>query len=169
MRPLYVPSSSDHDVEAMLRRIGRRVLDDIWISRRVRVFTGAVGATLAGAAVFGWADVSDRSVTATPGIAICAVALTFFTMTTALSSIALLRCRFRWCTAAAYGGGLGMVVGFGVVWWHQTTPNAQCPGPCAWMVVGALCSVALTVTWLRVILTPIERSQPDIRLATSGL
>jgi hypothetical protein len=37
------------------------------------------------------------------------------------------------------------------------------------MVVGALCSVALTVTWLRVILTPIERSQPDIRLAsTSG-
>lgn len=168
MRPLYVPSNSDHDLEAMFRRIGRHVLDDIWISRRVRVFTGAVCATLAGAAVFGWADVSDRSVTAAPGIAICAVALTFFKMTTILSSIALLRCRFRWCTAAAYGGGLGMVVGVGVVWWHQTTPNTQCRGPCAWMMVGALCSLALTVTWLRVILTPIERSQPDIRLASTG-
>lgn len=168
MRPLKVSSSSDHDVEAMLRRIGRRVLDDVCISRRVRVFTGTVVAVLAGAAVFGWADVGDRSATETPGIAICAVALTFFTMTTALSSIALLRCRFRWCTAAAYGGGLGTVVGLGVVWWHQTTPNTQCPGPCAWMVVGVLCSAALTLTWLRVILTPLERSQPDIRVASAA-
>jgi hypothetical protein len=168
MRPLKVPNTSDHDIEAMLRRIGRRVLDDVWISGQVRVFAWAVVGVLAGASVFGWADVGDRSATATPGIAICAVALTFFTITTVASSITLLRSRFRWCTAAAYGGGLGTVAGLGLVWWHQTTPSTQCPGPCVWMVVGALCSAALTVTWLRVILTPIEWSQPDIRLARTA-
>jgi hypothetical protein len=134
MRPLYVPSNSDHDVEAMLRRIGRRVLDDIWISRRLRVFTGAVSAALAGAAVFGWADVRDRSVTATPGIAICAVALTFFSITTAL-------CRLRCCAAAFAGAPLPpTAVGWGWssawVWCGGTkphrTPSAQDHVPGWW-------------------------------------
>ena len=164
MRPLKVPSTSDQDIEAMLRRIGRRVLDDVWISRRVRVLAGVLVAATAGAAAFGWADAYQRYLSATPGVAFCAVALALFTWTTLLSSIALLRSRFRWCTAAAYGAGLGTVAGLGVVWWHQTTPNTQCPGPCIWMVAGVLCSVALTITWLRVILTPLEKSQPDIRV-----
>lgn len=167
MRPLKVPSTSDQDIEAMLRRIGRRVFDDVWISRRVRVFAAVLVAVLAGSAVFGWADAHQRHLTATPGVAVSAVALTLFTATTVLSSIALLRCRFRWCTAAAYGGGLGTVAGLGVVWWHQTTPNTECPGPSGWMVVGVLCSAALTVTWLRVILTPLEKSQPDIRVGSA--
>ncbi|MFN8032067.1 MAG: hypothetical protein U0Q47_02085 [Mycobacterium sp.] len=167
MRPLKVSTSNDHDIEAMLRRIGRRVFDDVWISRRVRVFAGVLVAVLAGAAVFGWADTHQRHVTATPGVAVCAVALMFFTMTSVLSSIALLRSCFRWCTAAAYGSGLGTVAGLGVVWWHQTTPNTQCPGPCGWMVVGVLCSAALVLTWLRLILTPLEKSQPDIRVGSA--
>jgi hypothetical protein len=168
MRPLKVSTTSDHDVEAMIRRIGQRVLDDMWISRRARVFTAAVVAALAGASMAGWTDVTERSATATPGIAICAVALTFFTVTASVSSIALLRLRFRWCTAAAYCSALATVTGLGVVWWHQTTPDTQCPGPCGWMVVGVLCAAALTLMWLRVILTPLEWSQPDIRAGSAA-
>lgn len=163
MRPLKVSTTSDHDVEAMIRRIGQRVLDEMWISPRARVFTAAAVAALVGAAVAGWTDVTERSATATPGIAICAVALTFFTVTVWVSSIALQRRRFRWCTAAAYCSALATVTGLGVVWWHQTTSETQCPGPCGWMVVGVLCAAALTLIWLRVILTPLEWSQPDIR------
>jgi hypothetical protein len=59
MRPLKVPNTSDHDIEAMLRRIGRRVLDDVWISGQVRVFAYAVVAVLAGASVFGWCPESE--------------------------------------------------------------------------------------------------------------
>ena len=149
----------------MLRAIERRVLDDVWIGRRRRLLTGVVIASLATAAALGWADVHARAADGTPGIAGCAVALTLFTSTAVMSSVALLRTCFRWCTLAAYGGGIGTVVGLGVVWWHQTTPIAQSPGPRAWMAVGTLCSVALTVLWLHAVLTPLERSQPDLRLS----
>lgn len=149
----------------MLRGIERRVLDDVWIDRRLRLFTVVVTACLATAAALGWADVHDRAAAGTPGVAGCAVALTLFTSTAVMSSIALLRSCFRWCTLAAYGGGIGTVVGVGVVWWHQTTPIAQSPGPSPWMAAGALCSAALTVLWLRAVLTPLERSQPDLRLS----
>ncbi len=149
----------------MLRAIERRVLDDIWMSRRRRFVTAVLIACLATAAALGWADVHARAAAGTPGIAGCAVALTLFTSTAVMSSIALLRSCFRWCTLAAYGGGIGTVVGVGVVWWHQTTPIAQSPGPRLWMAVGTLWSVALTVLWLQAVLTPLERSQPDLRLS----
>lgn len=149
----------------MLRGIERQVLDDVWIDPRRRVFTAVVIAWLAAAATLGWADVHDRAATGTPGVAGCAVALSLFTATAMVSSIALLRSTFRWCTLGAYGGGLGTVVGVGVVWWHQTTPIAQAPGPRLWMAAGVLCSVALALVWLRVIVTPLERSQPDLRLS----
>lgn len=162
---MNVHTGNDGDLEAMLRRIERHVLDDVWIGRGRARLTAATVSILAAAAVFGWADVRARAVAHTPGIVICSVALTLFSATALLSSVALRRSRFRWCTLAAYGGGLGTAVGLGVVWWHQTTPHAECRGPAAWMVAGVLSSVVLTALWLRAILTPLTRSQPDLRLS----
>ncbi|WP_328354110.1 hypothetical protein OG976_22920 [Mycobacterium sp. NBC_00419] len=95
-----MPSS---DVAEMLRGIERQVLDDVWIDPRRRVFTAVVIAWLAAAAALGWADVHDRAATGTPGIAGCAVSLSLFTATAMVSSIALLRSTFRWCTLGAGG------------------------------------------------------------------
>jgi hypothetical protein len=39
--------------------------------------------------------------------------------------------------------------------------------PFAWMVIGVFAASVLTLTWLGVILTPSERSQPDMRAATA--
>ncbi len=162
---MNVPTRNDGHLDAMFRHIERQVLDDVWISRRRVRATGVAVAVLTVAALLGWSDVHTRAMRATPGIAICSVALTLFTATAALSSIALLRRQFRWCTGAAYGGGLGTAAGLGVVWWHQTTPSAQCPGPGPWMVAEVLSCAALTLLWLRAVLTPLDRSQPDLRLS----
>lgn len=153
------------ELDAMCRRIERQVFEDVWIGRRRTRLTGVTVAILVAAATAGWSDVHTRAADGTPGIAICSVALVLFTATAALTSIALMHSTFRRCTVAAYGGGLGTVVGLGVLWWHQTTPYASCPGPGPWMVAGFLSSAALTLLWLTAILTPLERSQPDLRLS----
>ncbi|AQT82907.1 hypothetical protein B1R94_18015 [Mycolicibacterium litorale] len=154
MRPQNVPT--DPTVEVMLRRIGRSVLEDVWIGRRAAL------CMLIGVVVLG-VDASTGWLAADHSVWISRVAIGLFTVTGALSSIALWRRRFRWCCAAAYAGGLSTVVGFAVVWWHQTAPQSLTPGPSAWMTVGVVCAAALTIGWLRLILTPLERSQPDIR------
>jgi hypothetical protein len=162
MRPVNVPSSSDHQIDAMLRRIWQRVLEDVWMTRRVQVITLLVIAIMVCAAATGWADV-DAGPTAR--IPICLVAIAMSLLTAAVSTLAVLIRRFRWCCAAAYAGGLSTVTGVGVVWWHQSAPPTQTHGPVAWMVIGVLCSAWLTATWLTVIVTPLGRSQPDIRRA----
>jgi hypothetical protein len=162
MRPVKVPSSSDHHIDATLRRIWQRVLDDIWISRPARLITVVVVIISVCAAATGWADVNAGPTARMP---ICLVAAAMSLLTAAASSLAVLLRRFRWCCVAAYAGGLSTVTGMGVVWWHQSAPPAQTHGPAAWMVIGVLCSAWLTATWLRVIITPLERSQPDIRKA----
>jgi hypothetical protein len=154
MRPLNVPR--DDDVDVMLRRIGQRVLEDVWISRRATVFTLVAATLLGGAASRGW-------LTDVHSIWMSRVAIAMFMLTSLLSSVALWRRRFRWCCAAAYTGGLSTIAGLGMVWWHQTAPAALSPGPSAWMTIGVLCAAALTATWLRMILAPLEQSQPDIR------
>jgi hypothetical protein len=153
MRPLNVPRN---DVDVMLRRISQRVLEDVWISRRAMVVTLAAATALGGAAATGWrTDVHS--------IWMSRVAIALFLLTAVLSAVALWRRRFRWCCAAAYAGGLSTVAGLGMVWWHQTAPATLSSGPSAWMTVGVLCAAILTAAWLRLILTPLERSQPDIR------
>jgi hypothetical protein len=160
MRPLKVSSNSDHHLGVTLRRVWQQVLDEVWISRSARVITIAVVAISICAAASGWADVNAGP---TARIPICLVALTMLLLTAVASSLAALLRRFRWCCAAAYTGGLSTATGVGVVWWHQSAPPDQTHGPSSWMVIGVLCSAWLTATWLRVILTPLERSQPDIR------
>ncbi|MCX2936984.1 hypothetical protein [Mycobacterium pinniadriaticum] len=144
------------NVEVVLRRIARRVLDDVWISPRVRVFALITAALLAGAAATGW-------LTDVHSIWMSRVATVMFALTSALSSMALWRHSFRWCCAAAGVGAVSTVAGLGVVWWHQTAPETLSAGPSAWMVIGMVCATALTATWLRLTLTPLGQSQPDIR------
>jgi hypothetical protein len=55
-----------------------------------------------------------------------------------------------------------------MVWWHQTAPPRSSPRPSAWMVIGVLAATVLTLTWLGVILTPSERSQPEMRAASAA-
>lgn len=147
----------------MLRGIERRVLDDVWIDRRLRMSTGVVVTIIIAAIALGRSDISAGPAARVP---ICLVALSMFLLTAAASSLAGLLRRFRWCFAAACTGGLSTLTGVGVVWWHQSGPPNQTHGPSAWMVIGVLCSAWLTATWLRVIITPLERSQPDIRRTT---
>ncbi|MGY4709959.1 hypothetical protein ACXDF8_10465 [Mycolicibacterium sp. CBM1] len=149
------------DIEVMLYRIGQRVLDDVWISRRTTVVALGTSVALGGAATAGW-------LTDTHGVWISRVAVALFALMSAVSSVALWRRRFRWCCAAAYTGGLSTVVGLGGIWWHQTAPAAISPGPSVWMVVGVLCAAALTAGWLRLILTPLVASQPDSRAGAAA-
>ena len=165
MRPLNVATGSETQIESVLRQIGRRVLDDVWMSGRARAFTLGAVATLGGGALNGWLDTAAKATAQTQTVWISQAAIGLFVLTAALSSAAVGLRRFRWCCAAAYLGGIATVTGLGMVWWHQTAPSGRSAGPSAWMVIGVLACATLTVIWLSVILTPLERSQPDIRCA----
>lgn len=167
MRPLNVSTGSDSHIEAVLRKIGRRVFEDVWMSGRVRAFTLAVVATLVGTAMIGWLNLTAKANAQTTTSWISCVALALFALAASVSSLAVCLLRFRWCCAAAYISGIATVVGLGMVWWHQTAPPGSSPRPSAWMVIGVLAATVLTLTWLGVILTPSERSQPDMRAASA--
>ena len=156
-------TSSDTHIEAVLNKIGRRVLEDVWISGRTRAFTATVAATLVGTAMIGRLNLTATANAATTASWISWVALALFALAASVSSLAVCLHRFRWCCVSAYIGGIATVVGVGMVWWHQTAPPGSSPGPSAWMVIGVLAATVLTLTWLGVILTPSERSQPDMR------
>ena len=50
--------------------------------------------------------------------------------------------------------------GIGAFWWVRTgRPDA----PLTWLLLADIAVVVLTALWLAVIVTPIERSQPDMR------
>ncbi|GAY16699.1 hypothetical protein MSZK_34250 [Mycobacterium sp. shizuoka-1] len=146
----------------MLRQIWRRVLDEVWMSRPARLVTLAVAAGSVGAATTGWAEISDAPAARIP---ICLVAAAMSLLAAAASVIAVTVRHFRWCWVAGAVSGLATVTGVGVIWWHQSAPPGQTQGPTAWMVIAALCAAWLTATWIRVITTPLERSQPDLRMA----
>lgn len=141
------------------------MLEDVWISGRVRAFTLGAIATLGGGILYGWLDSTTDAAAPTHTAWISRIALGSFTLAAILSVAAIGLRRFRWCCAAAYVTGIATVLGLGTVWWHQTTPPGRSAGPSAWMFVGALACATLTALWLIVILTPLERSQPDLRKA----
>jgi len=156
-------TGDDTHVETVLKKIGQRVLEDMWVSGHVRAFTITVVATLVGAAMMGWLNLTAKANAAATTSWISWIALALFTLAASVSSLAARLLRFRWCCAAAYISGIATVVGLGMVWWHRTAPPGRSPGPSAWMVIGVLAAALLTLTWLGVILTPSERSQPDMR------
>ncbi|MGD9517797.1 hypothetical protein [Mycolicibacterium sp.] len=55
---------------------------------------------------------------------------------------------------------MASVLGIGAFWWVRTgRPDA----PLTWLILADIAVVLLTAHWLTVIVTPIERSQPDMR------
>lgn len=135
----------------------------MWISGWVRSLTLGAIATLGGGILYGWLDSTADAAAHTHTVWISRIALGSFTLAAILSAAAIGLRRFRWCCAAAYVTAIATVLGFGTVWWHQTAPPGRSAGPTGWMVVGVLACATLTVTWLTVILTPLDRSQPDLR------
>lgn len=156
------------DLDSALRQISRRVLEDVWISGRVRAFTLGAIATLGGGILCGWLDSIPNTAAQIHTAWISQVTIGSFTLAAVLSSAAIGLRRFRWCCAAAYFTGIATVLGVGTVWWHQTAPPERSAGTAAWMFVGVLACATLAATWLLVILTPLERSQPDLRHAVAG-
>jgi hypothetical protein len=147
-----VTSRRASELERALHDIERRVLEEVWLSRRHVVTGVALVVTLVmTAAEFLRVGVAH----AAPVVAAAALVVA-----ATVSGMALLRRRYRWCCAAAYCCGLAGVVGIGVFWWLNT---GRCGVALSWLVVADLTVVALTVQWLTVIVTPLERSQPDMR------
>lgn len=89
-----------------------------------------------------------------------AVAVVALVAASAVSACAIRLRRYRWCCAAAYCCGLAAVIGIGAFWWTRTGKTGI---GLSWLVFADLITVTLTVGWLAVIVTPIERSQPDMR------
>ena len=162
---LKVATDCRTDIEWALRQISRRVLEDVWISGRVRAFTLGAIATLGGGVLWGWLSSRPHTAAQTQTAWVSQLTLGAFTLAAVLSSAAIGLRRFRWCCAAAYVTGIATVLGLGTVWWHQTAPLGRSAGPAAWMFVGVLSCATLTAVWLIVIVTPLERSQPDLRSA----
>ena len=69
------------------------------------------------------------------------------------------------CCAPLYLSGVATAAGFGAVWWCQTSPARVAVW---WPLAGFVAAAVLAVCWLGVVLTPLERSQPDMRFKPSG-
>lgn len=161
-----MPTADDAHIEGMLRKIGRRVLEDVWISGRVRAIAAVAAATLTAATVLGGLSLAATAAAAARTSWLSCIATALFGLTASVSAVAVCRPRFRWCCAAAYAGTVATIAGLGMVWWHRTAPPGSSAGLSPWMVTGVLAAIVLSLTWLSVILTPSERSQPDMRVAT---
>lgn len=122
------PGSETH-IEAVLNKIGRRVLEDVWISGRARAFTATVVATLVGTATIGWLNLTATANAATTPSWISCLASGLFALAASVSLLAVGLLRFRWCCAAAYLSGIAAVAGVGMVWWHQSAPPGSSPRP----------------------------------------
>ena len=144
------------DIEHTLSAIGRRVFDEVWIGRARRYITAAAIVVLAASAGVCWSETHRW---------VLKVVAILFTLATASSATALWRKRFRVCCAALYLSGVATAAGFGAVWWCQTSPARVAVW---WPLAGFLAAAVLAGCWLGVALTPLDRSQPDMRSKVSG-
>ena len=142
-----------------LQMIENRVLEEVWIARVWRAVGGALAVALAGAALAWWPEAmgqeSPHGANVVPTVTV-ALAL----VTSTVSALALRLRRYRWCCAAAYCCGLAAVIGIGAFWWVRT---GHLGIGLSWLVLADLAAVTLTLGWIAVIVTPVERSQPDMR------
>jgi hypothetical protein len=167
VRRLNMPTSSESHIEATLRKIGRRVLEEVWISGRLRAVAATAVAVLVAVTIIGLTSPATEFNAHARMSWLSCIATAFFGLAALVSSLAVCRPRFRWCCAAAYISAIATIVGLGMVWWHRTAPPGSSPGLSAWMVTGVFAAAVLSLTWLGVILTPSERSQPDMRAAAA--
>lgn len=150
----------DHgtSLEAMLASIRDHVLEDVWIGGARRSVAAVLACGLAATALFG-IGAAYRD-----GQWVAVVSDVLFISLSAFTLIALYRTRFKWCCAAAYSGGLATVAGAGGYWWHHTA-HIGSPLPAALSTIAA---AALTAHWLSIVVTPVDRSQPDMRAAAGN-
>jgi hypothetical protein len=142
-----------------LKTIENRVLEEVWIGRVWRVVGGALATALAGTALACWLEAMGQE---SPHAAnrVPTVTVVGLVVASAVSARALRLRRYRWCCAAAYCCGLAAVIGIGAFWWVRT---GHAGIGLSWLVLADLAEVPLTLGWLAVIVTPIERNQPDMR------
>ena len=148
-------------VERTLADIEDRVLDEVWIGQRRAVVHGVLTVLLMVVTAVWWIDAAGE-VSARGPNRVPTVTAIVLTLASAASGLALGLRRFRGCCAAAYTCGLGAAIGIGAFWWLRTgRPGATL----TWLMIADVAVVLLTVGWLSVVLTPIERSQPEMRLS----
>ncbi|MBX7433189.1 hypothetical protein JDV09_13875 [Mycobacterium sp. Y57] len=144
-----------HDpIEATMRAVEKRVLEDLWVGP-VRRRAGRVLATVLGVTAALCLTAAYRH-----GHTVAVVAHTLLLLSSVTSLVGLWVRRFRWCCAAGYVSAVATVAGLGAFWWYRTGHVDAFPLPTA--LAGVLAAV-LTALWISVLLTPVERSHPDLR------
>lgn len=146
-------------LERMLRAIENHVLEEVWIGRLRRTAGVAVTLAVVGTAAVWWLDALGGD-SPHVGKGVVTVTGAVLLLASTVSGLALALRRYRWCCAAAYCCGLAAVIGLGAFWWLRTGRTGI---GLSWLVLADVAAVTLTVGWLVVIVTPIERSQPDMR------
>ncbi|CAN3127923.1 hypothetical protein ACNUDN_08405 [Mycobacterium sp. smrl_JER01] len=141
-------------VDSTLRSIERRVLGEVWIG------SPRAGAGSALAVTLGIVALASATYAYRLGHAAALIADSLFLAAALISLAALTFRRFIWCCAAAYLCGIATVTGVGAFWWYRTAEVDSAPVSTA---LGCLLAAALTLGWLSVLLTPVQRSQPDMR------
>lgn len=146
-------------VERILQDIEHHVLEDVWLGRGRSATGCALVVTLSATAVVWWIDaISESPPHASNHVPTVAAAILL--LASGVSGLALALRRYRWCCAAAYCCGLATVIGIGAFWWLRTgRPGAAL----TWLMLADMAVGVLTIIWLMAIITPIERSQPDMR------
>ncbi len=158
---------SDSYGSAMVRALAaieHRVLDDIWIGRRRTAIHVAMTVILAAATVAWWGDAAgEHSTHGANRIPAVTAGILVFAALVSLAALAFRR--FRICCMAAYACGLAAVLGIGAFWWlHTGRPGAAL----TWLAIADVMAALLTIGWVAVATTPIERSQPEMRAHHAG-
>ena len=147
-----------------IQRIESRVLHEVSISRTWLTLSNAV-TVVAATSILAWSREAigqhwPRTCTVS-GVTVIAI---FVTST--MSALALWRRRYGWCCAAAYCGAVTTVIGMGSFWWVRT---GHVGIGIAWLLVADVAVIMMTGGWLTVIITPVERSQPQMRARSVAL
>lgn len=143
--------SRDQSLEAALKQIEHRVLDDVHLPAWARRVAWVAAAVLIVAGVTTWAVGGGLPLATSAvgvGAAVCSI-------------VTLRRRRFRWCVASAYLSGLSTAAGVGAYWWCQTSSAVAILTVSAG--VSAVAAAALTAVWVAVAITPVKDSHPDMR------
>lgn len=154
-------------MEAMLRDIESRVLNDIDIRATTAVVLGmALGGVTIAAVAVAWAEalaVRIGPIDAVAGVVVAAHLL--------LSVIALATRDFRWCCAAALSGGLAAVLAVATHWTHASVAGGPAApvAPAVPALVTAGFAAASTVAWFTVVARPLGSSHPDAAVGTHDL
>lgn len=143
--------SRGQSIEATLKQIEYRVLDDVHLAPWQRRLAWAASTVLAVAAISVWIV----------GTSVPVAASTLGAAAAACSVIALRRRRFRWCVAGAYLSGLSTVANIGAFWWSRTSSAEAVLAVTA--ALSAVAAATLTVVWVSVAITPVHESHPDLR------